>query len=104
MGVHRDAELYGLVVGLLVMGGNQKECVNAARWLPRDMVREVPGVGLTVGMARGFLRMVEIAEGGGVGTEEARRKGWLGELRVRCEGVIERVGRRKEGENGSVET
>lgn len=104
MGVHRDAELYGLVVGLLVMGGNQRECVNAARWLPRDMVREVPGVGLTVGMARGFLRMVEIAEGGGVGTEETRRKGWLGELRVRCEGVIERVGRRKEEEKGSVET
>lgn len=93
MCVHRDAELYGLVIGLLVMAENQNECLNAVRWLPGDMAREVPGVGLTAGMARGMLRLVEIAEGerrtmGGIGE--------FGELRVRCEGVVERVRVREE--------
>lgn len=93
MCVHRDAELFGLMIGLLVMGANQNECVNAVRWLPVDMAREVPGVGLTAGMARGMLRLVEIAEG------ERREDGGGGEfeaLRVRCEGVVERVKRREE--------
>lgn len=93
MCVHRDPELYGLVIGLLVMAENQNECLNAVRWLPGDMAREVPGVGLTAGMARGMLRLVQISEGerrtvGGIGE--------FGELRVRCEGVVERVRVREE--------
>lgn len=95
MCVHRDAELYGLVIGLLVMAENQNECVNAARWLPRDMAREVPGVGLTVGMARGMLRLLQIAEGGGE-KEEEEGEGEFDELRKRCEGIVERVRRREE--------
>lgn len=97
MCVHRDAELYGLAIGLLVMAENQNECVNAARWLPWDMAREVPGVGLTVGMARGMLRLVQIAEGGEKKEEEEEGgEGEFDELKKRCEGVVERVRRREE--------
>lgn len=94
MCVHRDADLYGLVIGLLVMAENQKECVNAVRWLPKDMARELPGVGLTVGMARGMLGLVRIAEGGGMGG--GNEGGEFDGLKRRCEGVVERVRRREE--------
>lgn len=92
MCIHRDAELYSLVIGLLVMAENQNECVNAVRWLPREMAREVPGVGLTVGMARGMLRLVQIAEG----RNKEQGVSEFGELRERCKGVVERVRMREE--------
>ncbi|KAH0612720.1 uncharacterized protein H6S33_009100 [Morchella sextelata] len=108
LGVRRDEGLYRLVVGLVVMAGVQKEGVVAGRGLVRGMGREVPPVGVGVGMARGLITLVDLVEGveaegvegvEGKGEKDARegkregRKGEKGEwkvLREKCERVIRR--------------
>ncbi|RPB10539.1 hypothetical protein P167DRAFT_576143, partial [Morchella conica CCBAS932] len=112
LGVRRDEGLYRLVVGLVVMGGVQKEGVLAGRGLVAGMGREVPAVGVGVGMARGLVALVDLAEGvkeevkeeevkgegeveEGVEGKKAEKRSEKGEWRVlreKCERVIRRAG------------
>ncbi|KAF8459586.1 hypothetical protein BGX38DRAFT_1138373 [Terfezia claveryi] len=60
----RGREMYKLVLGLVSMSENQNEAVNTLRNLKYSMGREMPRVTLDVELARGFLAVMDVAEGG----------------------------------------
>lgn len=90
LGVHRDVDLYKLVIGLLVMAKNQNEAVYAARHFPNSMIRELPPIGMTRGVPRGFLGLLDIAEGG-VERLDEKTMCEFKELRKRCKTAIKKA-------------
>ncbi|KAL7267989.1 ATPase synthesis protein 25, mitochondrial [Rhizina undulata] len=74
--IRRDEEMYSLFVGLLVLGDNQREASKGVKHLWDDMKQEIPPVELTPGLARGFWRLISIAERGETSAEfvEVKRK------------------------------
>jgi hypothetical protein len=70
-GVTRSAEYYKIVFGTVVLGGRQDVAVYAVRMMGlQSMDREMPRVSfLEMGLARAFLRVMDIADESGNGGE-----------------------------------